>query len=108
MNVEQRNAILDRLMHQRRENQARAERLHAECLRIGKRLADIAGGLMHHPAGVALDEQVIDPRFGHHRVNLLRDDFDVESLVKVLDLYRQALIRKDTLDIQLKELGVVE
>jgi 3-methyladenine DNA glycosylase AlkC len=103
---DEKDAILGRVMRESRENNDHVERLRAECTRIGNRLAGVAHGLEHHPEGVALDDQVLEEsRFNYHRVSLLSGDLNLDKISQLTNEYRQALIRKDTLDNQLKELG---
>lgn len=106
LTTEQQDALLGRLMRERKETEIRKIALEAEGVRIGTNLAKVGQGLQKRLSGVQLQGEKLEPDFLHTAVWIEPSELeDIHKIVQLANDYREAVKTLKQISAQLAQDG---
>jgi len=106
LTTEQQDALLGRLMRERKETEVRKIALEAEGARIGAILARMGQGLQKRLSGIQLQGEDLEPEFSHSAVWI--EPSELEEINKIVQLakdYRETIKTSRQISTQLSQAG---
>ena len=106
LTTEQQDALLGRLMRERKETEIRKIALEAEGARIGAILARIGQGLQKRLSGIQLQGEGLEPDFLHSAVWIEPSELEeVNKIVQLANDYREVIKTSRQISTQLSQAG---
>lgn len=106
LTIEQQDALLGRLMRERKETELRKIALEAEGARIGTNLAKVGQGLQRRLSGIQLQGENLEPDFLHSAVWIEPSELDdINKIVQLANDYRGAIKTLKQISAQLSQAG---
>jgi hypothetical protein len=106
LTTEQQDALLGRLMRERKETEIRKVALEAEGARIGANLAMVAQGLQRRLSGIQLQGEDLESDYLHSAVWIKPSELEeINKIVQLANDYREAIKTLRQISAQLAEAG---
>jgi hypothetical protein len=106
LTTEQQDALLGRLMRERKETEFRRLALEAEGARIGANLAKVGQGLQKRLSGIQLRGEDLEPEFLHSAVWIEQSELEeINKIVQLANDYREAIKTLRQISTQLTQAG---
>lgn len=106
LTTEQQDALLGRLMRERKETEGRKIALEAEGARIGANLAKVGQGLQRRLSGIQLQGEDLEPDFLHTAVWIEPSELeDINKIVQLANDYRETIKTLKQISAQLAQDG---
>ena len=106
LTTEQQDALLGRLMRERKETEIRKVALEAEGARIGANLAMVAQGLQRRLSGIQLQGEDLESDFLHSAVWIEPSELEeINKIVQLANDYRAAIKTLRLISAQLAQAG---
>jgi hypothetical protein len=106
LTTEQQDALLGRLMRERKETEIRKIALEAEGARIGAILARMGQGLQKKLSGIQLQGEALEPDFLHSAVWIEPSELEeIKKIVQLANDYREAIKTSRKISTQLSQAG---
>lgn len=105
LTIEQQDALLGRLMRERKETEIRKVALEAEGVRIGENLAKLGLNIQRRLSGIQLQGGDLESDFSHSVVWIEPSELDANRIVQLANDYREAIKTLKQISTQLAQTG---
>jgi hypothetical protein len=105
LTIEQQDALLGRLMRERKETEIRKVALEAEGVRIGENLAKLGLNIQRRLSGIQLQGGELESDFSNSVVWIEPSELDTNRIVQLANDYREAIKTLKQISTQLAQTG---